>query len=372
MDADRDEERGRGYLLGRLSAEERENLEEEFFRDDDLFDRLGAIEADLIDDYVSGALSAEERARFQTHFLTSPDRRRKVDVARALQEAVIVDDPAPRSSWWSLRFNWPAWQALAAAAAAVVLMAASLVVIWERLLPQATQPIQTVAFQDTSGPATLATDRTIVLAALGPLPPALSDHVKELVATGIATPTPAAGGAMAALRQDLSRRGSEAGQDPLKPRPVPLGPMLTGIRSSRPTLRWAGVPGARDYIVQVGDQDGKTLWQGPATTQTEITLPPETLQRGRVYFWQVEARGDGGSSAAPAVGFWLVDDGTLRDVEAIERNYQASALALAATFVAHGLYEEALTQVERLAKLNPGNTEIQNMLSRLRSQLSRR
>ena len=94
VDIELNEDRIRRYLLAQLTEQEMERLEREFFQDDDLFDLVRAVEDDLIDDYVAGALPTEARNRFTTHFLTSPELQRRVDLARALQEAVIVALPA--------------------------------------------------------------------------------------------------------------------------------------------------------------------------------------------------------------------------------------------------------------------------------------
>ena len=42
------------YLLGDLSDQERERLEQIYFADDDAFAQLSALEDELVDDYVRG------------------------------------------------------------------------------------------------------------------------------------------------------------------------------------------------------------------------------------------------------------------------------------------------------------------------------
>src|SRR5262249_10189168 len=150
----------------------------------------------------------------------------------------------------------------------VVLATASLTVAW-RLVFQTGQPALSVALRDTSGAVTRATDGSIVLAALGPMPAPLSANVREFVDTGGAAATGPVAAAMAALRPDVTRGVPSTGQDPSKPRPVPLGPMLTAIRSSQPTLRWTAVADATEYKVQVAGQDGTTVWQASAGAQAQ-------------------------------------------------------------------------------------------------------
>ena len=72
------------YLLGDLSAEERDLFEDRYFQDDSLHELLLAIEDELIDAYVLGELSDEQRQSFEHFFLRSPKRYEKVKLARAL------------------------------------------------------------------------------------------------------------------------------------------------------------------------------------------------------------------------------------------------------------------------------------------------
>jgi hypothetical protein len=78
------------YLLGELSVEERESIEEQYFQNDNLFRELQVIESDLIDDYVNGELSAEERRKFEFQFLSTPQGRRKVELSRTLLSSVLA------------------------------------------------------------------------------------------------------------------------------------------------------------------------------------------------------------------------------------------------------------------------------------------
>jgi hypothetical protein len=72
------------YLLGDLSAEERDLFEDRYFQDDALHEQLLAMEEELIDAYVLGELSAEQVRSFEQFFLQSPERDEKVKLARAL------------------------------------------------------------------------------------------------------------------------------------------------------------------------------------------------------------------------------------------------------------------------------------------------
>jgi anti-sigma factor RsiW len=70
------------YLLGSLPEEETERVEELSFIDDEFAVRLSAVENDLVDAYVRGKLSGENLERFDSHYLASPKRRKKVKTAK--------------------------------------------------------------------------------------------------------------------------------------------------------------------------------------------------------------------------------------------------------------------------------------------------
>ena len=84
------------YLLGNLSEEEQVQVEDRAFADADYLGALEAAEADLIDAYVRGELSQSDRRGFERRFLTSPQRRSKVEFARAL--ATIAAESKVRES----------------------------------------------------------------------------------------------------------------------------------------------------------------------------------------------------------------------------------------------------------------------------------
>src|SRR5512142_2012774 len=72
------------YLLGTLSEEEQVKVEDRAFADAGYLGALEAAEADLIDAYVRGELPSRDRRRFEDRFFLSPQRRSKVEFARAL------------------------------------------------------------------------------------------------------------------------------------------------------------------------------------------------------------------------------------------------------------------------------------------------
>lgn len=69
------------YLLGDLSREETERLDELSIVDDDFACRLSSAENDLVDAYVRKELPHADAERFTTVFLSSPRRRQKLQFA---------------------------------------------------------------------------------------------------------------------------------------------------------------------------------------------------------------------------------------------------------------------------------------------------
>jgi hypothetical protein len=102
------------YLLGRLPDDEQTGFEEQLLESEALFEALKEVESELIDEYVGDALSADDRQQFEDYFLTRPERRARVEFARALREAAAehgrekrsraagleIDASPDTASWW--------------------------------------------------------------------------------------------------------------------------------------------------------------------------------------------------------------------------------------------------------------------------------
>jgi hypothetical protein len=72
------------YLLGALSEEEAERLDERSIADDEFVLRLDAVESDLVDAFVRGDLSGESLERFKSVYLSTSKKVEKVAFAKAL------------------------------------------------------------------------------------------------------------------------------------------------------------------------------------------------------------------------------------------------------------------------------------------------
>jgi len=141
------------YLLGELPEEQQAEIEDRAFSDKNYLASITAVENDLMDEYASGELSAADRQRFESRFLASAERRKRVEFAKALRtfvsesagpEKKVVHD-APRGSWrdsiyaFLSGFNPAARLAFAGAAILVIAGAAWLFVETLRLRRQVTQ-----------------------------------------------------------------------------------------------------------------------------------------------------------------------------------------------------------------------------------------
>ncbi len=95
------------YLIGGLTDDEAEPLDELIVADAEFEVRLRAVEDDLVDAYVNGELTGDTLNRFTSHYLSSPAGRARVEIAEALR-GYRRDDareaPAVRraTAWWPL------------------------------------------------------------------------------------------------------------------------------------------------------------------------------------------------------------------------------------------------------------------------------
>src|SRR5262249_5784040 len=120
------------HLLGLLPPDEADRIDELTIVDDEIAARLRGVEDDLVDAYVRGALSGDTLTRFESHYLSSPLRRRRALFAKSLVPAVDRATPtAPVAAPQSQRPRWT--PALAVAAAVLLAACVGLVVQTARL-----------------------------------------------------------------------------------------------------------------------------------------------------------------------------------------------------------------------------------------------
>lgn len=80
----------REYLLGKLSAEDRDEVEQRLFLEGQLYEELQTAEDDLIDDFLTGDLEQEDVARFHQNFLVSSQRQQKLRLGEAWRNYAAV------------------------------------------------------------------------------------------------------------------------------------------------------------------------------------------------------------------------------------------------------------------------------------------
>lgn len=100
------------YLLGKLSEGDMLGIEEAYFADDDLHERLQALERDLIDKYVRGELNKKDRERFEQNFLSTPKRQQKLRFASVLHAYISKQKPATRSEYLGNKPRSSTWRKL--------------------------------------------------------------------------------------------------------------------------------------------------------------------------------------------------------------------------------------------------------------------
>lgn len=92
------------YLLGELTEEQQIAIEDRAFADKEYLATITAVENDLIDEYVRHELSDRERRQFESRFLASAERRKRVEFAKALAEvAGPIKNVVPQPASWSWR-----------------------------------------------------------------------------------------------------------------------------------------------------------------------------------------------------------------------------------------------------------------------------
>lgn len=84
----------RSYLLGELPEPQADALEERILKDDELFDLVEGLEADLLDAASRGELAPAERERVLQRLASSPEGRGRLALARSLN--TVANETARR------------------------------------------------------------------------------------------------------------------------------------------------------------------------------------------------------------------------------------------------------------------------------------
>ena len=146
------------FLLGELSDSEREEIEQQFFANDELFSRLEELEVDLIDSYVRGMMSDDQHARFEAALDAYPARAARIVFARTLADGLDSHRQAPDNVAPFTRRLVPVITALAAAAVIFAIAIPSLLEPNGSIEPEASQ----VVTEETTAPVVSVPDEPVI------------------------------------------------------------------------------------------------------------------------------------------------------------------------------------------------------------------
>jgi len=258
------------YLLGQLSEEEQQRIEQRFFDDEQYYQRLLEMEDELRCAYARGILPRAQRERFERRFLIFADERKRVELARdmlAELPRVSVEDPfrpASRRSEPKAARSWPPWsfrwlspaRSLALVAVGLVIVAGCVWLLFEtaRLRNQLSQLRAERAAIEQQLEQRSAAERARALQ--------LSQQLEQERAR------------RAQLEQELARRGERPSEPSMRPAVIAL--LLTPglVRGGGETKRLALPPDVRQaqllleltgaaynsYRAVLLNSDGKEVW----------------------------------------------------------------------------------------------------------------
>ena len=117
------------YLLGELPDAESLRLEQSCMDDDDFFEELLAVEAELTDSYLQGQLVGKAGEAFEKRLLNSPDGGKAIALSELItrrdtsRSRVAATTQRKESSWWPLaRLRAPRQFLIVPLAAAAILI----------------------------------------------------------------------------------------------------------------------------------------------------------------------------------------------------------------------------------------------------------
>lgn len=157
---DHDDQRLIRYLLGTLTADEAEELDELSMTGEEFAGRLRVVEDDLVDAYARGDLDADARTRFESRYLAVPGAHERLRFAEALEihlkrGASSASDPVRVVPLPIRSTRLPMWTL--AAAASIVLAVASYVLLQRTTARQPQPEVPPEVVKSQPGPPTVET-----------------------------------------------------------------------------------------------------------------------------------------------------------------------------------------------------------------------
>jgi anti-sigma factor RsiW len=124
----------RRYLFEEMAEAERVECENAYLNDTEVFHEIAALESDIIDDYVLGELSTADRQRFERSLPLNPERRRRVEIARALLAHALAEDATPPAAAEPEHDRWPSLGLWRGRLMAAGLLCASVGLAWSLMV----------------------------------------------------------------------------------------------------------------------------------------------------------------------------------------------------------------------------------------------
>ncbi len=229
--------------------------------------------------------------------------------------------------------------------------------------PEAAPEAPPVLLALNDGARRVAVDKEGNLTGLDELPPAHRQAIKTALTTQQAANASALAG--------LGKRGGGlrgAGDNSTF---GPLNPVGKVILTDRPQLNWSRLDGASHYRIIIYDSDFNVVSSSQELTTNNWTVP-RSLDRGRIYLWQVVATKDGQETKAPVppaqeARFKVLEQSRANELSQARRSYAGSHLSLGVLYAQAGLLEEAEREFRLLLKANPNSDVARNLLRNIRT-----
>jgi anti-sigma factor RsiW len=190
-------------------------------------------------------------------------------------------------------------------------------------------------------------------------PPAYEAVIKQALATQ-AIARPAIIAELAGRRSNLMSRREEGESFAL------LNPLATVIRTEQPTFRWQALSEATSYTVYILDINFSVVAKSQPLATTTWT-PPQPLNRGSVYLWQVTAQKNGKSITAPQAPmpearFKILEPAKAGELQRLAREHADAHLILGAIYAHNGLLDEAERELQTAIDKNQDGERAKKLL----------
>ena len=127
----------REFLLGKLSDEELERIENLYLTDSQTRDKVLALEQDLIDDYLENGLTEDEKERFLTRYTQTDEQRRRLRIIKSIKDWAVTEPPASQAAavtkgsiWSGLRTRLRRQPMVFVPIAVAIALAVVLAIVW--------------------------------------------------------------------------------------------------------------------------------------------------------------------------------------------------------------------------------------------------